>query len=207
MILEELRDTILERRLATPRETALLVGISGIDASGKGFIASQLATGLEAGGFRTALINVDGWLNLPHVRFSDTDRAEHFYYHALRLDEMFERLIMPLKETRSVDLTMELAEETAAAFRPHTYSFADIDIILLEGIFIFKHEFVRHFDLKIWVDCSFESALQRAIARSQEGLPPEATVAAYETIYFPAQRVHFNLDRPREYADALHSNE
>lgn len=85
--------------------------------------------------------------------------------------------------------------------------FRDIDIVLLEGIFLFKPEYRDHFDLKIWIECSFETALQRAMARGQEGLPPAETRRAFETIYFPAQRVHFARDNPREFADIIFVND
>ena len=205
--LMELIQSLIEKRSDARTTQALLVGISGIDASGKGYVSSRLASQLEITGKRVALINVDGWLNLPHIRFSKSSVGEHFYHHALRLDEMFEQLVLPLKRHRGIDLTMDFAEETASEFRPYTYAFKDVDIILLEGIFIFKREYVRHFDLKVWIDCSFETALQRAIARGQEHLPPADTIAAYETIYFPAQRYHFNVDDPIAGADLIHSNE
>jgi uridine kinase len=51
--------------------------------------------------------------------------------------------------------------------------------------------------MRIWIDCSFETAMKRAITRSQEQLSPEETIEAYETIYFLAQRLHFTLDQPQ----------
>jgi len=190
-----------------PPERALLVGISGIDASGKGFIASRVAESLGAKAGNVALIGVDGWLNLPQVRFHDQNPAEHFYRHALRLDEMFQRLIVPLKETRSVDLEMDFAEETAVSYRKHRYFYRDIDVILLEGIFLFQPRYRHHFDLACWIECSFETALARAVERCQEGLPPAATVHAFATRFFPAQRFHFERDAPQSFADFILPNE
>jgi uridine kinase len=190
-----------------PVEQSLLVGISGIDASGKGFITAKLAEEIQQKGFNAANINLDGWLNLPHIRFNPNNPAEHFYENAIRFDEMFETLILPLRENRSIQLTADFAEETATEFRKHKYNFENIDIILLEGIFLFKNEFRTYFDLRIWIECSFEMALQRAIARSQEGLSSEETIKVYETIYFPAQKIHFAEDNPRKLADLIYNNE
>jgi uridine kinase len=64
-----------------------------------------------------------------------------------------------------------------------------------------------YFDLKVWIDCSFATALQRAIARGQEGLPPRETQHAFETIYFPAQRIHLVRDNPSNAADIVFTNE
>jgi uridine kinase len=165
-----------------------------------------LAGQLEKKGFTVANINVDGWLNLPHIRFSKTKRAENFYQKGIRFEEMFEKLILPLKENLSIKLIADFAEETATEFKKHKYFYKDIDIILLEGIFLLKNAFKDYFDLKIWIECPFETALQRAIARSQENLSPTETVKAYETIYFPAQKIHFKKDNPQESADLIFQN-
>jgi uridine kinase len=204
--IKKLIDAITDARSATDAGRALLVGISGIDASGKGFVAKQIAEKLKHRGFRVAVINADGWLNLPEVRFGRKKPGKHFYEHALRLDEMFERLVLPLKTDRSIDLAFDLAEETSTTFRPFRCQFENIDIVLLEGIFIFKRAFVDLFDLKIWTECSFETALARAISRSQEGLSPTQTQHAYETIYFPAQRHHILVDHPQSSANLIIQN-
>ena len=120
---------------------------------------------------------------------------------------MFERLVLPLKIGRAIDVMADFADETSAGFRRHRYEFHDIDIILLEGIFLFKRKFASHFDLKIWIECSFETAIRRAIIRSQEGLDRDATITAYESIYFPAQRYHFQTDEPQSAVDFVYVND
>lgn len=204
--MNDLLNNILSKVKEMPIDQSLLVGISGIDASGKGFITAQLADEFRSTGVRIANINIDGWLNLPQIRFNPENQVENFYHKAIRFDEMFEKLILPLRASRSVNLIADFAEETARDYRKHEYIYRDIDIILLEGIFLFKNEFKKHFDVKLWIECSFETALRRAVARSQENLSPEETVKAYETIYFPAQKIHFAEDKPQESADVVFYN-
>ena len=186
---------------------ARLIAISGIDGSGKGYVSARLAEKLAEKGSRVALIAADGWLNLPHVRFGGHDQGEHFYSHAFRFEEMFSRLIEPLARDGKSHLIAEYAEETATCYRKHVYEFDDVDLILLEGIFLFKWEHQGRYDFRLWIDCSFQTALERALRRSQEGLPPAATIAAYERIYFPAERVHFERDCPRDSADLVYVND
>jgi len=198
---------IIEKRKALSPQRALLVGISGIDAAGKGFITARIAELLQKRSVKPAVINADGWLNLPHVRFHRQEPAKHFYENAIRFDEMFERVILPLRDTRNVSVESDLAEETATTFRKHRYAFRNIDIILLEGIFLFKPTYREHFDVKVWIDCSFATALRRAMARGQEGLPPQEAMHAFETIYFPAQRIHLARDKPCRAADIIFAND
>ncbi len=113
---------------------ALLVGVSGIDGSGKGYLTREIVLRVERSRVRAVALNVDGWLNLPEVRFSRERTAERFYERALRLDEMFENLVLPLKQKRSIRLVADFTEETAASYRPHVYEYDDVEVIVLEGI-------------------------------------------------------------------------
>jgi uridine kinase len=198
---------ILETRLSLPAQRSVLVAITGIDGCGKGHVTAQLLQQLTTEGVRAAIINVDGWLNLPRVRFDGSNPAEHFYLHAIRFEEMFGQLVLPLRERRSLRLEADYAEETATEYRRHTYEFEELDVILLEGIYLLKRPFQAYYDLSVWIDCSVETALQRAIARAQEGLPQDATVEAYRNIYFPAQEIHFQHDDPRSVASLIVDNE
>jgi uridine kinase len=204
--LEKARFAIEAKRRETPASRAVLVGISGIDASGKGYVTEKLKRSIDQA---VAVINVDQWLNIPAVRFTNqpgADPGRHFYENAIRFDEMLAMLVLPLKLNRSVNITADYAEETAEELRPRQYLFNDVAIILLDGIFLFKRQMIHHFDLKIWVECSFENALRRAVSRRQESLSPEETIRAYEGNYFPAQRVHFQLDQPQITADLIIDN-
>ncbi len=198
---------ILNQRAATPPDRAVLVAISGIDGSGKGYMTAQLAADLAQTPLKIATINIDGWLNLPDKRFSQEQPAEQFYQQAIRFTEMFEQLVLPLQARRSLYLEADFAEETASHYRKHIYEFANIDVILLEGIYLLKSAFQPYYDLSIWIECSFETALDRAINRAQEGLPPEETIQAYQTIYFPAQQLHFQRDRPQHAATFIYCND
>lgn len=198
---------IAQQRAGIPEARSLLVGVSGIDGSGKGYIAKQIKTRLGQHSIAATNIHVDGWLNLPCRRFSATNPAENFYKNAIRFDELFTTLLLPLKDHRSVKVTADFITETASAFRKEVHRFENVGVVLVEGILLFKREYRNLFDLAIWVDCSFPTALARAVARGQEGLPPAETIRAYETIYFPAQKIHFARDNPRQTADLILDND
>lgn len=205
--ISEAARAIVNRRALVPAEQSLLAAVSGIDGCGKGYIAAALHAELSRRGFVVALINIDGWLNLPQVRFSKSKPATHFYEQGLRFDEMFEQLVLPLKMRRSCRIEMDFAEETATVYRKQLVEFRNVDIALVEGIYLLKRPFQARYDISFWVDCSFDTALERAIARAQEGLPPDQTVRAYQTIYFPAQRIHFRRDRPQLAATHIIAND
>jgi uridine kinase len=205
--IDQIANAILQKRQMLTSDRSLLVGISGIDGSGKGYLAAQLQAHLALRGVIPAILNVDGWLNLPEKRFDQNAPAVNFYENAIRFDQFFSQLVLPLRDGRSIHLEADFVEEIASNYRNHNYHFKDVPVVLVEGIFLFKPQYRKYFDLAIWIDCSFPTALVRAIDRAQEGLSPANTIAAYERIYFPAQRIHLDQDKPRENADLIFEND
>ena len=200
-------DSILERYSQVSTKRSVLVAVSGIDGCGKGYFTSKIVYDLKASGINAVGINGDGWLNLPDKRFNQDNPAENFYFHAFRFDEMFSQLILPLREHRSICIEANFTEETATTYRKHLYEFENVDVIVLEAIYLLKPAFMVNYDLSFWIDCSFKTALERALARGQEGLPPQETIKAYRTIYFPAQVIHFQHDNPKSLATASIHND
>lgn len=176
-----LADTIVAKRCGKPSPKPLFVAISGIDASGKGTLAAALTRLLRDRGLDVEAVGADTWLTPLERLDLEADPAGEFYRRAIRFDEMFRR-IEDLRE------------------RP-------LDVILAEGIFLFKRELRDRYDLSIWLDCGFETALTRALGRNQEGLSPDRLIEDYRRIYFPAQRVHLERDFPVDFAGILHSND
>jgi uridine kinase len=205
--IDEVVRKILERRANIPDTRSVLVGVSGIDGCGKGYLAAQFQAHLALHGVIPAILNVDGWLNLPQKRFDRSAPAVNFYNNAIRLDQFFSQLVLPLRDRRSIHLVADFVEEAASDYRKHAYDYHDVSVVLVEGIFLFKPQYRKYFDLAIWIDCSFPTALARAIDRAQEGLSPANTIAAYDTIYFPAQKIHLAHDKPRENADLIFEND
>lgn len=184
-------------------KASLLVGISGIDGSGKSTMARRVVERLKSQGLRASLISLDAWHHPPEKRFNKDDPARHFYQHAFRFDELFDILINPLKYNGSAHITVELTRLPENDLYPHSYDLDEVDVIVLEGIFLFKKELRESYDLAFWVECSFETALQRAILRNQEGLSEEEIIRDYQTIYFPAQKFHLIKDNPKSNVDGI----
>src|SRR5262245_23204830 len=138
---------IVRIRSSTQATRAVLAAVSGIDGCGKGYITAQIVAALESLGTKAVAINIDGWLNLPRKRFDSKNPATHFYLHAIRFEEMFARLVLPLRDQGSVHLVADHVEETAREYSSKTYDFNDVDVVVLEGIYLLKRAFVAHYDL------------------------------------------------------------
>lgn len=208
-LLESIED-LAARILATPARragAARLVALSGIDASGKGTVARETAAALRSRGQRVALVGTDDWHTPAGARFAAADRARHFYEHAFDFEEVFSRVVEPVRFHRTLRLTVERPHPFGGRPRRLAYAWDDVDVVLLEGIFLFRRELRPRHDLAVWVDCAFETALERALHRNQEGLSKPELRRDYAEIYFPAQRLHLERDDPRRAADAWFPND
>ncbi len=203
--LQTVVDKILDARGSVPSQRSVLAAISGVDAGGKGYFTERLVPALQAKGVRTVAVNADAWLNLD--RFDASNPAEHYYHHSIRFEEMFAGLVFPLRDRRSLQVTIDYADETATEYQRRVYEYEDVDVIVLEGIYLLKRDFRAQYDLSVWIECSFETALERAVSRGQEGLPPEETIRDYRTIYVPAQEIHFQRDDPKTEATLTINND
>src|SRR5215813_13525168 len=69
---------ILDRRAKSDARRSILAGVSGIDGSGKGFVANQIVQRLLQQHLHAVVLPDDGWLNLPAERFNTQNQSQHF---------------------------------------------------------------------------------------------------------------------------------
>jgi uridine kinase len=188
-------------------DRATLIGISGINASGKGWLTTRVRQALQARGVRVAQISAEEWRNPPSLEFPDTDADGHFYRRGLRLDDLFGDLILPLRTRRSIDIEFDRLDPSRLVLDRVRRAYERVDVILLEGIFILKAAYQKIFDWSLWVDCSFETALERVARRDPDDLMLAEVVAAHQRIYFPAQRRHLDVDDPISATDCTFNND
>jgi len=205
-MIERLADDVAARAQCAKKRVPL-IAISGIDGSGKSTLAPALAAMLGKRGVHAAVVTLDPWHMPAAIRCTAADPARHFYRFAFRWDELFERLIDPLRCHRSLALTLPLLRLADDAWYEHVYDFRNIDAVILEGIFLLRRSLRPQYDVAVWIDCSFDTALRRALGRNQEGLDEATLRHDYATVYFPAQRLHFRRDQPHAAADVVIDND
>lgn len=205
--IENLAHAVYARIQRVAPDRVALVGVSGIDGSGKSARSRELNDALRALGLRVAHIGIDPWQNPQSVRFGGADPGLHFYSRCIRFEELFAQLVDPLLRHGSINLNTRGIRTDRDEWYDLSYAFEDVDLVLLEGILLFTRELAPRFDLRIWIECSFDTALQRALARNVENLPAAHLRRDYERIYHAAQRHHLSIDTPRASAHLIFDNE
>ena len=205
--INNLIEIILKNFYDHTNDHVFTIAISGIDASGKGYVAKRLQSELTGKGLRVANINLDPWQNSLAVRLAKENEAENFYQNVFRWCEVFSQLITPLRKDGSIQLTSRLIASHADEYFDFEFNYSHIDILLIEGIFLFQQKYLGQFDYKVWIDCSFETGLQRALQRNVEKLTMERLIEDYGKYYYPAQRLHFKKDNPKALSDVIYCND
>lgn len=202
-IMRSLVYTIAQKsRLKSP----YVVCVSGIDGSGKGYISEKLSAHIRNMGLSCALIGTDGWLQPPSKRFSEHAPGRHFYECGFRFDEMQKQLYEPLCSSGSIDFIAKHSDPTdTEEMVNYHYQIHQSDVIIFEGIFLLQDRFT--YDYSVWIECSYDTALDRALKRNQEGLSKARIKSDYHNIYFAAQRIHIENDDPRGRCDFILLND
>lgn len=203
---QELCNSIIEKKKIYDGDRLFTVAISGIDASGKGYITKLLQQELESRGYKVANINIDPWQNSLPIRLRKKNAAENVYENIFRWNDFFEQLIFPFQKNKAIYLETKGIRSDADVYYPLVYDYKETDILLIEGILLFKKEYFLYYHYRIWIECSFETGIKRAIRRNTENLSEERLILDYQTFYYPAQLLHFDKDNPRQVADIVFNN-
>jgi len=135
----------------------ICVGITGINASGKTTFSQKIKADLEKLGKNVFILSFDDYKapsrNIEHL---GEDMAFHYYHHWFDYNMIkkgfFERIKNEKVKIRSHNWEKEI-------------DFSTVDVIILEGVFVFHPELIDYMDFKIFLDVNEETARSRILER------------------------------------------
>lgn len=188
-----------------------LIGINGVDASGKTFFAHTLADSISKKTNRQIVkISVDGFHNSENQRYKKgRNSPEGYRYDSFNFNVFEEEVLKSLNfsSPRFIPVIFDYKTNTPIERKPEKVS-ADA-IILIEGIFLFQKKLLDYFDYTIFLDASFEVIVRRAIERSGERDhigERDAVIEKYQKRYIPGQKLYLEEAKPKEIADMIIDN-
>ena len=184
------------------RDRPTRVAFDGIDAAGKTTLSNEVAIALDNCGRQIVRASIDGFHNPKIVRRRD-DSAEGYFRCSFNYPALIDSLLAPLGPNGSrafrravfdfrADAEVDAAQEVAA---PNA-------ILLFDGVFLLRHELRGYWDLAIFVEADFATAIARAEVRDRE-LFGDATAIRqrYESRYVPGQKLYLEQEQPKHFAD------
>lgn len=181
---------------------AKIVAISGIEGGGKRALTEKIAAALQLEGISVAIVHSDDWEASDSIRFNVMNSPEEYYLNAYRLDEMVEQLVLPLKLFGSVKTSVTL--EDVMTPRTIDYNLEDIDIILIEGVYLLQESYLDLYNYTIWVESDFDAAFTRLDSQVDIEQSQEALVNLFEGLIKPAAQYHIYTDDPQGHATSVY---
>ncbi len=187
-------------------EVPFVVGINGIDGSGKTSIASKFTSFLDDQGQSVQAIHIDDFHNPKAIRYAgDRPEPEKYFHQSFNLQALIDGVLAPIRQSMGLQRTLSLLDlETDQFDLERTYAITPDTIVVFEGVFLFRPELLPFLDYRVLVDIPFEASKERAVLRSPHLTADD--LVAYDQKYLPAQRQYFEACRPHEVADLVIDN-
>ena len=206
----DILQAIANRLAAIKLPHPLRVGIDGVSASGKTVLADELAVVLQKMNRKVIRTGIDGFHNPPEIRHRRGSMSvegyveDSFDYAAAR-----KCVLNPLGPEGSLSYQPEIYDHAKETGKPPNSISASSDAILLfEGVMLFRQEIANAFDYKIFVNTSFEVALERAKARDLNHFGSMQTLMdKYTRRFIPGQKRYLTECRPETQANVIFRND
>ena len=192
-------------RAALPRRR--LLGVDGVDGSGKSFLAERLGAALGEVGLPTVLLRVDDFRRPIDWRQAGRSEAEVYYddyYDLALLDACASRFLAGADavEIPAFDSRVERHVGT------RTVEFGPASVALVEGVFALRLQVVRASAAVVYLRTTLPEAQRRILARdTARGRTADDVMHRIAARYFPAHERYVRECDPVGSAAALIDHE
>ena len=185
--------------LAKPK--ARILGINGVDTSGKTTFARYYQRYLRAIGLTAEVISLDDFHNPKVVRSEGANEIEAYEQNAFDTKKLIQEVLQPIKEqgtcTKEIDCLDLKSDKYDKKLKLEIH--ADT-LVILEGVLLFKPPLDAWFDERVFLDISFDEVVRRAEKRDVP-LYGSEFLQSYHRKYIPIQQRYLQSHSPQQKAD------
>ena len=204
---KEIFGRILNRILEDKRKDfPYIIGINGIDTSGKTFFTEKLEEFLSEKEIKVQCIHGDDFHFPKKIRYEGDNESYNYFYKSFDFEKMIREILSPVKKGEKVEKELVLLNlETDMYSLRKNYSIDSGTIVLLEGVFLFQEKLIPYIDLKIFLSIDFDICLERAKKRDLSILKDDVE-RKYRDKYIPAQKLYIQDYKPLDIAEIVIDN-
>ena len=192
--------------LRKPHDRPFVLGVTGIDASGKTHFAFDLGAHIESYGLSVQLVHVDDFHHPKSARYQDSDEAESYFHRSFDLGTLVDRVLEPISREGSLNVELQLLDLATDSYQLHQrYEVRPESVVILEGVFLFRDALHCYLDLSVFLEVPFDVARDRGCARDASNLGEDAQ-RRYDEKYLLAQRRYIDRVAPWRLADFVVEN-
>jgi len=204
-MLDEVSKIILSKKTDHP----IRVAIDGIDTAGKTKLSKELVFPLRRSKRQIVQVSLDNFHNPTQIRYRrGKDSAEGYYYDSFNYPIFIENVLDPVSPGGSRKIKKVMFNLISNSLIDSDFETIDENaIILFDGIFLMRPELAGYWDIKILLDITLETAMNRAYDRElPNGLSFQEIYLLYEKRYFGGQKIYFERCNPFKRADVVIDN-
>lgn len=199
----QVMDELTKTWLRTPK--ARILGVNGVDTSGKTTFARNYQRYLRAIGLEAEMVSMDDFHQPKAIRSAGNEK-ESYYLHGFDTHKLIREILQPLleqgrceTEILCLNLKTDLFDKRVKVnLGPHT-------LLIVEGVYLFRPPLNSYIDTKVYLDITFEEVLRRAEERDVP-LYGQNFLERYKSKYIPLQKRYIAEHDPKENADLVISN-
>lgn len=184
----------------------LIVGINGVDTSGKTRFSKELHTYLVSLGYKVEHIHLDDFHNPSKIRNQGPNPIDSYINNAFDLHKLVKEILSPIKDEGKINKKLNLLDLAEDQYSKEVCFSVDSEtIVLVEGVLLYREPITKYFDYKIFLDIDFDEVLKRATQRDFAILGDSVTTR-YKEKYIPIQKRYIAENNPTEIADVIIDN-
>ncbi len=183
-----------------------LLGINGVDNSGKTKFTSLLKRHMKSRGYKVEVINLDDFHNSSDIRSKGKNEIEAYINNAFNLKLLEQELLIPLNRNNIVNKKLKLLDFSTDTYtKEKNYCIDKGTIVILEGVLLYRDPIDKYFDYRIFLDIPFFEVISRAKKRDVP-LYGEEFIKKYYEKYIPLQKRYIKEYKPIEKSDLVINN-
>ncbi len=186
---------------------ALVVGMTGPDASGKSQLAEAVRREVEDGGEQVVVVHVDDFHHPRAHRYAGhLPEPDKYLEQSIDVDRLVDEVLAPLRRDGSLHHRLHHLDITADTWTvERRYDVGADTLVLVEGVFLMQPRLRELLDRVVYLDVDDEVLVQRGTLRDRE-IHGSAAESKFRDKYLPAQRRLRDLHPPETLADVVVDN-
>ncbi|MCA0970200.1 hypothetical protein LCM20_06345 [Halobacillus litoralis] len=173
-----------------------LLGVDGLSRSGKTTYSKNLARYLTEQNYHVVTIHLDDYVEPWSIRYG-TGLPEWEEYYSLQWNvmELREHLFEPMRSGDTLEIPRYHPELNV--YEQHAVAIGDADVIIVEGVFLQREEWLGFFDKVVYLDVS------RSVRFLREKPETRRKIKKFTERYWKAEEYYMEKCQPIKNADVV----
>lgn len=199
---------IIEHLVNISKPKPIRVAINGIEGTGKTEFTKKLTNFLNEIGKEAIHVTIDNFHNNREIRYKQGRNSAVGYYEDSYDELNFVEKVLKSSQKSCPEITTathDLISDNYLSLNPIKIS--NDSILLTDGAYLFKPNYRNYWDLKIYLQTDFQTAMHRGVERDTVLFgSKDIAKEKFELRYHKASKMYMEKNPPEEFADIIINN-